>query len=86
MGYFELIKRLFSVGEQLKQKAWWLSRMVWVNLLALVAQAIALATHNRVVVENPEVVAIASGVLAVVNIFLRWRTTSPIGNETIREG
>lgn len=55
------------------QKDWWQSRTVWVNLLAFSAFMVQAVTgHEFLTVEAQAVV------IAVLNIVLRFDTSSPI--------
>jgi hypothetical protein len=54
------------------------SKTIWVNLLTLVAGAIVYATDHNILVDNPDAVAVAGAVLAVVNVGLRFLTDSAV--------
>lgn len=52
------------------------SKTIWVNFLTLVA-AVA-ATFGVVVVDEAEVATLAAGVVAVINIFVRFKTNTGV--------
>lgn len=54
-------------------KAWWRSRTFWVNILALIAFIINHFVGYQLPAE------IITMILAVLNIILRFDTTTPIG-------
>ena len=61
----------------MESKHWWASKTIWVNLLALVA--IILNSLYGIELEAEAQAAIATGVLAVLNIVLRAITKEPVG-------
>lgn len=60
------------------QKPWWASKTIWVNLVALGATlATVLGVDTGL---TPEVqTQIVAGVMGIVNIVLRFVTTTPVG-------
>lgn len=59
-------------------KSLFASKTIWVNVLTLVAGAIVFIQEHDIITDNPDTVAIAGGVLALVNIALRFLTDSPV--------
>jgi len=55
------------------KKAWWRSKTIWANAVALAALAVQLQTGWILPVEYQ------TGVLAVVNLILRWVTGEAVG-------
>jgi hypothetical protein len=62
----------------MKIKSLFKSKTVWVNALTFVAGAIVFAQEHDLITDNPEAVAIAGGVLALVNLALRFVTDSAV--------
>lgn len=58
-------------------KHWYVSRMLWVNFLAIVA--IILNSQFGVELDSETQAAIATSALAIINIVLRLLTSEPIG-------
>lgn len=54
------------------------SKTIWVNVLTFVAGAITFVQDHDLFVENPDVVALLAGALAVVNVGLRFITGEPV--------
>lgn len=54
------------------------SKTIWVNALTIVSGLIVYVQDNDLIVNNPDMVALAGGVLALVNVALRFMTDSPI--------
>lgn len=54
------------------------SRTFWVNALTFVSTAIVFIQDHELIVDNPDTVAILGGVLALVNIGLRFVTDKPV--------
>ena len=54
-------------------KAWWRSKTVWVNLIALTALGVQQISGSNLDLQTQ------AGLLAMVNIILRLVTASPIG-------
>ena len=50
------------------------SKTIWVNVLSVVAGAIVFVQDHDLFVENPDIVAVLGGVLALVNVGLRFLT------------
>lgn len=57
-------------------KAWYASRTIWVNVVALVASGLAIA---GVELTPDQQGALVTSILAVANIVLRLVTTQPVG-------
>lgn len=58
-------------------KHWWASRTIWANIIALVATISTVAGLDLGLNEAAQT-SIVSGVMAVVNIVLRFTTSKPI--------
>lgn len=58
-----------------KGKAWYKSKTVWVNIIALVA---IIASYFGLNITEEEQLAIATAILAIVNIALRFITKEPV--------
>ena len=54
------------------------SKTIWVNALTIVSGLIVYVQDNDLIVNNPDMVALAGGVLALVNVALRFLTDSAI--------
>lgn len=61
-----------------KVKSIFTSKTLWVNVLSSVAGAIVFVQEHDMIVDNPDLVALAGGVLALVNIALRFLTDSAV--------
>lgn len=61
-------------------KRWWASKIVWVNLVALVATVAPLVGLDMGL-DAEKQASIVAGVMAVVNIVLRFVTNKPIGKD-----
>ena len=61
----------------MEAKHWWASKTIWLNLLAIVA--IILNSLFGVELDTEAQVALATGILAVLNIILRTVTSRPVG-------
>ena len=53
----------------MKKKKWYMSKILWLNIAALVATIVELATGN------PIPAAIQDGIVAIINIILRAKFT-----------
>lgn len=54
------------------------SKTIWVNVLSVAAGLIAYFQDHSLIVENPDIVAVLGGVLALVNVGLRFLTDSGV--------
>jgi hypothetical protein len=54
------------------------SKTIWVNVLTIIGGAIVFVQDNSLFTENPDIVAVLGGVLALVNVGLRFLTDSGI--------
>lgn len=54
------------------------SKTVWVNVLTFIAGVVTFFQDHELIVENPDIVAVLGGVLALVNVGLRFLTDKPI--------
>lgn len=54
------------------------SKTIWVNVLTIVAGGLVFVQDHNLFVENPDIVAALSGVLALVNVGLRFLTDSAV--------
>lgn len=54
------------------------SKTIWVNVLTIVSGLIVYVQDNDLIVNNPDAVALAGGILALVNVALRFLTDSAI--------
>lgn len=82
----KLIRSAFKVIGGLSEKAWYLSKTQWANILALVS----LALVNFGVIDTgwtlEEINLIAAGAIPVMNMILRKFTTKPLTNQVIPDG
>ena len=62
----------------MKIKSLFASKTIWVNVLTIVAGALVFVQDHNLFVENPDIVAALSGVLALVNVGLRFITDSAV--------
>ncbi len=60
-------------------KAWYLSKMVWLNGLTLLAGVISYVAGHEAITANPELVAMLVALQGGVNIVLRFFTWKSIG-------
>ena len=58
-------------------KKWYQSRTEWLNILTAVGILVTLATG--IAFEDGEITAIAAGIVAVINVVLRFKTNQLIG-------
>jgi len=84
---FSLLSRLLAVQRSVERakkrgKPWYASKTVWVNLIALMA---VLASFKGIEITPEEQAQILTGVLAIVNILLRFTTHEPIVFKKIPE-
>ena len=61
----------------METKHWWASKMIWVNVIAVVA--IILNSQYGIDLDTEVQAALATSILAIVNIVLRVVTNQPIG-------
>lgn len=54
------------------------SKTIWVNVLTFIAGALVFVQDHDLFVENPDIVALVGGALALVNVGLRFLTDSAI--------
>jgi len=54
------------------------SKTIWVNVLSLVAGAIVFVNEHQIITDNPDAVAALTGVLALINLGLRFLTDSAV--------
>lgn len=54
------------------------SKTIWVNVLTFAAGLIVFTQDHALLVQNPDLVALAAGVLALVNVALRFLTDKPV--------
>ena len=54
------------------------SKTIWANVLTLIGGAVVFAQDHDLFVENPDVVALLAGALALVNVGLRFVTDSGV--------
>lgn len=54
------------------------SKTIWVNVLTFAAGVITFFQDHELILENPDVVAVLGGVLALVNVGLRFLTGEPV--------
>ncbi len=62
----------------MKTKVWFASKTLWVNFIAVIA-AVASAFGLDLGLDPESQVAIVGGVMAIVNIVLRFKTTTALG-------
>ena len=59
-------------------KPWYQSKTVWFNLLSGVSSVLATIVEKDWVAEHPEAIAVIGGVVAAINIALRFVTDKPV--------
>jgi hypothetical protein len=59
-------------------KAWWQSKTIWLNLIALLAAVLTVVVDDQWVQQNPRLVLAVGGALTVLNMVLRMLTGQPI--------
>lgn len=59
-------------------KKWYQSKTIWINALTLIGSGLAAITSGDAIAENPEVAAVISGAVALINIILRKITKQEI--------
>jgi len=87
MRLFKALSKLLAVQRSIERakkrgKPWYRSKTVWVNVVALIA---VLASFKGVEIAPEEQAQIVAGILAVVNILLRFITDEPITIKTSKE-
>jgi hypothetical protein len=70
------IKMLWNIGNDVQQKGWYASKTVWFNILSFVA---ALAAIKGFEIDANDVAVLASAIVALCNIVLRFTTNTPVG-------
>lgn len=71
---------VFKIGNDVQQKGWYASKTIWFNILSLIAAIAALKGLN---LDAQDVATIAAAASTLGNIWLRARTSTPIGARTI---
>ncbi len=61
----------------METKKWWMSKTVWVNFCAILA--IVLNSQYGIEMDADTQAAMATSILAVINIILRLVTNQPVG-------
>lgn len=59
-------------------KKWWKSKMVWVNLVTVMAGVVGYVAGHEVIQDNASVVAMMVVVQGGLNVALRFITGTPI--------
>lgn len=59
-------------------KKWYQSKTIWINALTLIGSGLAAITSGDLISENPEIAAVVSGAVALINIILRKITKQEI--------
>ena len=77
---FKALRRVLAIHSEIekakqKGKPWYKSKTIWVNLIALIA---ILASFKGIEITPEEQAQIVAGILAVVNILLRFITHEPV--------
>lgn len=54
------------------------SRTIWVNVLTVAAGVLTYFQDHSLIAENPDIVAVLGGVLALVNVGLRFLTDTGV--------
>ena len=66
-------------------KDWWQSKTVWVNLLTLVLSILLFLQGEQWIINNPETVALIGTAIGILNIFLRFLTsTEMVGSQWLK--
>lgn len=65
----------------MSKKPWYKSKTVWVNGASFVAATIAAWTNEPIVQQNPQIALKLTGILAALNLVMRFVTDKPIGKE-----
>jgi|GEM_PF-1520463 len=63
-----------------KQKAWWMSKTIWLNSLTAAIATLTVLQGQAIVSEYPKAAAALVAGLSVLNIGLRLITVLPIGD------
>ena len=61
----------------MEMKHWWASKTIWVNFVAIVG--ILLNSQFGIELDTEVQAALATSILAIINIVLRIMTTQPVG-------
>ena len=62
----------------MKIKSLFSSKTVWFNVLSFAAGAIVFVQQHELITNNPDTVALLGGILALVNLGLRFVTDSAV--------
>ena len=66
----------------MNEKPWWQSKSFWINTLTLLVGGLTVTLNHEWVQNNPDVIAMFSLALALLNVILRWLTDQPITSIT----
>lgn len=85
-----IIYRLLSLSQEFQQKEWWLSKTFWINLALIVVSLIQLKYPGFILDEATiteganQVVAMSGAGVGLVNIILRFITSSGVGVKAVK--
>ena len=84
---FKLLKNFFTVVGGMREKAWYLSKVQWANIIALVSLALVNFNVIEVGFTTEQVNIVAAGVIPVVNMILRaFFTKVPLTKNVLPDG
>lgn len=63
----------------MKQKHWYLSKMIWINILTVLVGVVGYTAAHDVIQSYPEIVALFIAIQGGVNVVLRFITRKSIG-------
>lgn len=79
MGKAGLLVRIWRAKNEISEsKQWFLSRTIWINLITLILDAADMLGGIQVSASGTEIDNIAVAAIAVVNIYLRFATTTAV--------
>lgn len=84
-GVLKLVPRIFKESGEVQKKGWYASKTIWFNLLVLSFDVATKVLGHDLPITGEAIDAIAAGLGAVGNIFLRSRTSKPLGMKTSRQ-
>lgn len=79
MGKAGLIVRIWRAKEEISEsKQWFLSRTIWLNIITLALDAADMLGGIQISATSTEIDNIVIAVIAVINIYLRFATTTAV--------
>ena len=78
-GKAGLLVRIWRAKHEIEvSKQWFLSRTIWINLITLILDAADMLGGIQVSASGTEIDNIAVAAIAVINIYLRFATTTAV--------